>query len=95
MNPVCKKCRGELVERGYSSKRDGEILFDCSVCGEKWQGRIVSGVISLYQVNTPKYERDRKMPRTIRTYRWQDERIRGLGKSHQEFFDDSVGGKDD
>lgn len=47
---ICKHCSGELTQRTYKSKRDGELLFDCSNCGEKWQGHTRYGYLHLYQV---------------------------------------------
>lgn len=47
---ICKHCSGELTQRSYKSKREGELLFECSGCGEKWQGHTRYGYLHLYQV---------------------------------------------
>lgn len=47
---ICKHCSGELTQRSYKSKREGELLFECFGCGEKWQGHTRYGYLHLYQV---------------------------------------------
>ena len=54
------KCGHELESRG-ASKHEGENLFTCTGCGEKWQER--NG--NLYQVKVPTYLPTSKV-RTVR-----------------------------
>lgn len=47
------------------SEREGEYLFTCTECGEKWQGRITMGYMRLYQTKTPTYQPTARV-RTVR-----------------------------
>lgn len=83
-NYVCTSCGGTLKTRGYSDR--DEILFTCSSCGEKFQGKEKFGFMHIYQVNKPKYRGGKKLY-SVRLYDWQKanaDKIGGLQKAVDE-----------
>lgn len=80
----CKSCGVLLAESDDKSEREGEILYVCPECHEKWQVR--NG--NLYQTHPLRYPGDKKRPRMIRSYNWQDLRLLIQGKTHQEVYDE-------
>lgn len=63
---ICKHCSGELKQRAYKSMRDGELLFDCTGCGEKWQGHTRMGYLHLYQVKVKSKFETKSIVKTAR-----------------------------
>ena len=88
---LCKSCGGTLQESEYISDRKGEVLYICSGCGEKWQGKVSYGYMHLYQVKKPFYSGDRKTGISARLYRWQKERLAKIGKTPQQILDEGIG----